>query len=100
MAFFHGPLEASVLGRSMLQGGCSLKGRRQMEELLVSVGTLRWARPGSPGESSTEELDGRVPGQGDAGRIRRKYHSSPTTTVLASAGPGETPSRDHRGSDT
>lgn len=65
-----------------------------MVKLLDSLDTLRQDCPGSTEEPSAGILrrgaDCLVPGQGDAGRIQRKHHSSPTTTVLASSGPGET----------
>lgn len=54
MAFVHGPLEASVLGRGTLQWGMQPEGTK-MDKLLDSLGALRWDRPGSTGESSTEE---------------------------------------------
>lgn len=70
-----------------------------MDQLLGSLDTLRWDRPGSTEDPPPRSGLAGLPGQGDAGRIQRKCHSSPTTTVLASAAPGETP-RDRRGSDT
>lgn len=66
-----------------------------MDKLLGSLDTLRWDRPGSTG-ILPRGANWLVPGQGDAGRIQRKRHSSPTTTVLASAGPGETPTGSQR----
>lgn len=53
-------------------------------------------RTASGAQWNPQQRRGLVLGQGDAGRIQRNYHCSPTTTVLASVGPAETPRRSQR----